>query len=94
MQYEIFYSMIYPGIKASLKAEGIITRDEYRPATYVDKLDRFAILPMTIPGSCIDALLNVNDRFEKLLKEYDIKYVRHLIDFRLPYWYEYELILD
>lgn len=94
MRYEIFYNIIYPSIKASFEADGIITRDEYRPAAYVDKLDRFGILPMTIPGSGIDAILNVNDRFEKLLKECDIKYVRHLVDFRIPHWYEYELMFD
>lgn len=94
MKHKIFYNIIYPSIKASFEANGVITRDEYRPATYVDKLDRFAILPITIPGSSIEAILNVNNRFEKLLKEYDIKYVKHLIDFRLSDWYEYELVFD
>jgi hypothetical protein len=94
MKYKIFYNIIYPSIKASFEANSVITRDEYRPASYVDKLERFAILPMTIPGPTMDTLVLINDRFEKLLKEYDIKYAKHLMDFRLPNWYEYELMFD
>ena len=89
MQYEIFYNLIYPGIKASLEANGVIIRDEYKPATDLAGLAKFAILPMTIPGT----LLDINNRIEKMLKEYDIEYTKQLIDFRLP-WYQYEVILD
>jgi len=90
--------MIYPSIKASFEANGVIVRDEYRPATDPNGLDKFFILPMTISTTAstdyTSALLDVNDRIEKLLKECDIKYVKRLMDFRMPNWYEYELVFD
>lgn len=98
MQYEIFYSTVYPSIKASLEANGVIVRDEYRPATDLDGLDKFAILPMTVSTIMFTGynatLSDANDRIEKLLKECDIEYTKRLMDFRLPNWYEYELTFD
>lgn len=98
MKYKIFNSMIYPSIKASFEANGVIVRDEYKPATDPNGLDTFLILPMTIStivSTDYDvALSDINDRIEKLLKECDIKYAKHLMDFRLPNWYEYELMFD
>lgn len=98
MQYEIFYSTVYPSIKASLEANGIIVRDEYKPAAGLDEFDRFVILPATISTIMFTgynaALSDANDRIEKLLKECNIKYTKHLMDFRMPNWYEYELIFE
>lgn len=98
MKYKIFNSMVYPSIKASFEANSVIIRDEYISACNTDELDRFLILPMTISTIISTdynvALSDVNDRIEKLLKECDIKYAKRLMDFRLPNWYEYELVFD
>ena len=98
MQYEIFYNTIYPSIKASLEAKGIITVDKYEPATDLDGLDKFAMLPFNV---CVTNtpnpeanLFEVNDHIEKTLKECNIPYTKSAVDFRMPFWYEYELILD
>lgn len=101
MQYEIFYSTVYPTIKTFFEANGIGISSEYRPATDFDGLDKFAVRPITIPTDHITipishtvVLSDINNCFEKLLKECNISYTKRLIDFRLPNWYEYELILD
>ena len=98
MQYEIFYNTIYPSIKASLEANDVIVRDEYIPAANFDEFDRLVILPATISTIMFTGynatLSDANDRIEKLLKECGIKYTKHLVDFRLPNWYEYELTFD
>lgn len=93
MQYEIFYNIIYPSIKASLEAMNVYTKDEYEPATDFDGLDKFTILPISIFGSK-KTLLELDDHIEKLLKEYNISYTKGVMDFRIPYWYKYAVILD
>lgn len=92
MQYEIFYNTVYPSIKASLEAKGIITADKYEPATDFDGLNKFTILPN--PPSCENDLLEANNYIEKLLKECSMPYAKYKVTFHIPHWYEYELILD
>lgn len=97
MQYEIFYNTIYPSIKASLEAKGIITVDKYEPATDFDGLDKFAMLPFNVGINRSNreaSLLEVDNYIEKVLKECNIPYTKSAIDFRMPFWYRYELILD
>ena len=79
MQYEIFYSMIYPSIKASLKAKDIIIVDEYKPATDFDGLDRFTILPFDVNINMSNReviMLEINDYIEKVLKECNVPYTK------------------
>ena len=97
MQYEIFYNTIYPSIKASLEAKDIITVDKYEPATDFDGLDKFAMLPFNVGINRSNreaTLLEVDNYIEKVLKECNIPYTKSAIDFRMPFWYKYELILD